>query len=95
MLDALWHGAARLLIVTDGGPRALRWYTRRRRGQLATFAGGTRSTANAAGDAFVGGLLFQLARRGVAAASLCEFAADDAALLPSIALRRSLRGVLP
>ncbi|HEY0232221.1 MAG TPA: carbohydrate kinase [Dokdonella sp.] len=82
VLDALWQGAARLLIVTDGGA-ALRWYTPRRRGRLATFDVQAVDT-NAAGDAFVGGLLFQLARRGVAPSALCEFAADDAALLPSL-----------
>jgi len=82
VLDALWLGAARLLIVTDGAA-ALRWYTRGRRGQLATFD--VRAVdSNAAGDAFVGGLLFQLARRGVAAAGLGDFVADDAALLPSL-----------
>ena len=82
VLDALWLGATRLLIVTDGGA-ALRWYTRRRRGRMATFDVQV-IDSNAAGDAFVGGLLFQLARRGIAPSALCEFAADDAALLPSL-----------
>ncbi|MEP7043869.1 MAG: carbohydrate kinase [Dokdonella sp.] len=78
VLDALWLGAARLLIVTDGAA-SLRWYTRERRGCSPTF--GVRAIdTNAAGDAFVGGLLFQLAKRDVTSANLCAFAADDAAL---------------
>jgi fructokinase len=82
VLDALWQGAPRWVIVTDGAA-ALRWYTRSRRGRLPIFD--VRAVdSNAAGDAFVGGLLFQLAKHGVAPADVGEFADHDATLAPAL-----------
>jgi len=82
VLDVLWQGAPRWVIVTDGAA-ALRWYTRRRRGRLQTFD--VRAVdSNAAGDAFVGGLLFQLSQRGVLPSHVDAFANDDATLAPAL-----------
>jgi len=81
-LDALWQGTPRWVIVTDGAA-ALRWYTRSRRGRLQTFD--VRAVdSNAAGDAFVGGLLFQLARGGVLPAHVEAFADDEARSAPAL-----------
>ena len=68
----LWRGSAELLLVTDGaGP--MRYYTRSGEGGLPTFKVKAVDTT-AAGDAFVGGLLFWLAREGIAAGELAGFA---------------------
>jgi fructokinase len=83
VIERLWQDAARWLIVTDGA-KPLHWYTRTQRGTLAGFAVQAVDTT-AAGDAFVGGLLAWLARRGIAAA---EF---DALLRDADALRHALR----
>ncbi|TAA07480.1 carbohydrate kinase [Pseudoxanthomonas winnipegensis] len=74
----LLAGHTRLLVITDGGA-PLRWYTRSGRGERAGFEVTVRDTT-AAGDAFVAGLLFALARRGVDAAGLDALAEDAEAL---------------
>lgn len=56
------EGAARWLIVTDGAA-PVRWFTRQASGQVPSFQVEARDTT-AAGDAFVGGLLFRLGERG-------------------------------
>lgn len=82
VLDALWRGATRLAIVTHGAA-ALRWYTPDRQGVLPTFDVGAVDTT-AAGDAFVGGLLFRLAIRDVAPANFPAFLADEAMLTSAL-----------
>ncbi|MEQ8033849.1 carbohydrate kinase [Xanthomonas sp. WHRI 6106] len=65
----LWQGNATWLLVTDGGG-PVHWQTRTDSGQVPAFTVQVRDST-AAGDAFVGGLLFQLAARGTTLAQLC------------------------
>jgi fructokinase len=58
-LEALWQGSATLLIVTDGD-KPMRWFHPDMDGELPCYSV-SMVDATAAGDAFVGGLLFQLA----------------------------------
>lgn len=74
----VFAGAARWLLVTDGGA-PIRWYTRDAEGELRSFRVKAVDTT-AAGDAFVGGLLFRLAELGVDAARLPAFLDDRAGL---------------
>ncbi|MEO7324926.1 MAG: carbohydrate kinase [Dokdonella sp.] len=78
VLDTLWIGAARFVVVTDGA-RLLRWFTPERQGALQPFHVRAVDTT-AAGDAFTAGMLHELARRGIDAASLPEFARDASAI---------------
>jgi fructokinase len=71
----LWQGHARWLLVTDGGG-PVHWQTRVDSGQVPAFHVQVRDST-AAGDAFVGGLLFQLAARASPLEQLC---ADPAAI---------------
>ena len=68
----LWRGKAELLLVTDGaGPMC--YYTRSGEGRMPAFKVKAVDTT-AAGDAFVGGLLFWLARECITAGELARFA---------------------
>lgn len=78
VLDRAWHGHAQLVIVTDGDAPVL-WFTRVASGSVPSHAVRAIDTT-AAGDAFVGGLLFYIARRGVDAATLAAFLRDSRAL---------------
>ena len=71
VLDRLWQGHARLVLITDGDA-PLHWFTRTQHGSIASFPVRAIDTT-AAGDAFVGGLLFALAQRGIDAAALDGF----------------------
>lgn len=82
VLQRLWQGATRLLVITDGA-RAMRWFTPQARGTLASFAVKT-VDSTAAGDAFSGGLLLGLATRKLTAATLPTFISDPAALLETL-----------
>ena len=63
MLERLWLGHTRLLVVTDG-PNPLRWFHPDAEGELPAYrVPAVDSTA--AGDAFVGGLLQQLTEQQV------------------------------
>lgn len=74
---------ARLLVVTDGAA-PLRWHARGgASGTLDTFHVRAVDTT-AAGDAFIGGLLYQLQARGVDGARLAAFVADREALAGSL-----------
>ncbi|MCC8535705.1 carbohydrate kinase [Xanthomonas axonopodis pv. poinsettiicola] len=66
----LWQGQARWLLVTDGGG-PVHWQTRTDTGQVPTFDVQVRDST-AAGDAFVGGLLYQLAARAIPLEQLCS-----------------------
>ncbi|WP_426662459.1 carbohydrate kinase family protein [Rhodanobacter aciditrophus] len=67
-LERLWRGRTRLLVVTDG-PNPLRWFHPDAEGELPAYhVPAVDSTA--AGDAFVGGLLLQLAGQEIGAAGL-------------------------
>ena len=61
-LDRFWRGRTRLLVVTDAG-RPLRWFHPDAEGELPAYAVEA-VDSTAAGDAFVGGLLCQLAQLG-------------------------------
>lgn len=75
VLETLWKSQAALLIVTDGA-RPLRWLTPRAHGSLESFR--VRAVdSTAAGDAFTGGLLFALAKRGIGRESLPALVADS------------------
>ncbi|GAB2591607.1 carbohydrate kinase [Dyella jejuensis] len=68
LLDRLWTGNARLLIVTDGA-LPLRWYHPDADGELPCY-NVPMVDSTGAGDAFVGGLLQQLADQGITADNL-------------------------
>ncbi|WP_221792963.1 carbohydrate kinase family protein [Oceanobacter mangrovi] len=79
LLDQLWQGQTRLLIVTDGS-QPLQCFVR---GQppfellppeVATL------DSTAAGDAFMGGLLFQLASQNIGSNQLAQFCENQADL---------------
>lgn len=78
VLQRLWQGTVRCLVVTDGAA-PLRWYTRESRGEVWGFRVRAVDTT-AAGDAFVGGLLFQLVARRIDAAKFEAFLRDTPAL---------------
>jgi fructokinase len=78
VLDEMLSGHARWLLVTDGSA-PVRWFTREMAGELAGFRVKAVDTT-AAGDAFVGGLLFRLAERGIDASQWPRFVADRDAL---------------
>ncbi|HEY0661723.1 MAG TPA: carbohydrate kinase [Lysobacter sp.] len=77
VLQRLWQGRAQAVVVTDGR-EPVRWFTREAAGTVASFRVRAIDTT-AAGDAFVGGLLFDLARRGIAGATFNDFVHDSAA----------------
>jgi fructokinase len=63
LLDRLWTGSTRLLVVTDG-PHPLRWYHPDADGELPCY-NVPMVDSTGAGDAFVGGLLHQLAEQQI------------------------------
>lgn len=73
-IERLWQGPARLLVVTDGA-RAVRWFHPQAAGSLPVYqVPAVDSTA--AGDAFVGALLLQLADQQVGPGELDALVAD-------------------
>ena len=82
VLARAWQGHAQLVLVTDGDA-PVRWFTRAGHGSVPSFHVRAIDTT-AAGDAFVGGLLFDLARRAVDAAGLATFLQDAHALEQSL-----------
>jgi fructokinase len=80
VLEQLWHGSTKLLIVTDG-EHALRWFTPGVCGERRAFRVRAVDTTGA-GDAFVGGCLHRLAEAGIGPAALPGLAADPARLDP-------------
>ena len=78
VLARLFAGHARLVLVTDGAAD-MRWHARDAGGTVAGFRVRAIDTT-AAGDAFVGGLLYRLAERGIDAAGIDAFVADAAAI---------------
>jgi fructokinase len=68
MLDRLWRGSTRLLIVTDGA-LPLRWYHPDADGELPCYDV-PMVDSTGAGDAFVGGFLHQLAEQNITSENL-------------------------
>lgn len=81
-LERAWQGLAQLVIVTDGDA-PVRWFTRSGSGVVPSFKVRAIDTT-AAGDAFVGGLLFELARRDIDTTRLPDFLRDKTALESSL-----------
>jgi fructokinase len=78
VLERLWRGKARLLLVTDG-EKPMLWFSRFARGTVQGYAVEAVDTT-AAGDAFVGGLLARLAAEHVTPATFDALVADAARL---------------
>jgi len=70
----LWNAHPKLVVVTDG-ERAARWFTPHASGEQRTFPVRAVDTTGA-GDAFVGGCLYQFAKAGLDAAAFETFVAD-------------------
>lgn len=78
----LWRGRPRLLLITDGG-RPLRWRTRGDTGEVPAFRV-TMQDSTAAGDAFVGGFLYQLGCQLACGSDLDAFCGDRAQIEESL-----------
>jgi fructokinase len=78
VLQRILEGQARLVVVTDGAA-TVQWRTRESRGEVPAFRVRAVDTT-AAGDAFVGGVLFRLAQRGVDGGRFAHFVSDSAAI---------------
>jgi fructokinase len=68
LLDRLWRGSTRLLVVTDGA-QPLRWYHPDAEGELPCY-NVPMVDSTGAGDAFVGGLLHQLTTQQITPSNL-------------------------
>lgn len=82
VLRRLFEGQAQWVIVTDGAA-TIRWFTRQDSGHVESFRVEARDTT-AAGDAFVGGLLFRLGERGGDGQGFAVFCGDRAAIADAI-----------
>ncbi len=82
VVQKLWQGRTQWLLVTDGGG-PLHWFTRSDSGQVPSYQVQVQDTT-AAGDAFVGGLLLQLARLVSDAQGLEGFCAEPAKMEQAI-----------
>ena len=78
VLQRIFEGDARLIVITDGAA-TLQWHTRDAHGELPAFKVRAVDTT-AAGDAFVAGLLFQLANAPDAITDALRFGAAVGAL---------------
>lgn len=75
VLERLWKGHARLLLVTDGA-EPMRWFTRTAQGVIKGYTVDAVDTT-AAGDAFVGGLLARVAAEGITVDQLDTLVTDQ------------------
>ncbi|SDQ32281.1 carbohydrate kinase [Pseudoxanthomonas sp. CF125] len=82
VLKRLFEGQAQWIVVTDGAA-AIRWFTRDASGQVESFRVETRDTT-AAGDAFVGGLLFRIGELGGDGRGFAEFCRRQEAIEDAI-----------
>lgn len=78
VVERLWQQHAQLLVVTDGA-NPVHWQTRAARGAVEAFSVPTVDTT-AAGDAFVGGLLFSIAERDAAGDGFAAFLSSPEAV---------------
>ncbi|ATE73834.1 carbohydrate kinase family protein [Lysobacter capsici] len=81
-LQRLWVGYATCVLITDGAT-PIRWHTRTRSGEVATFKIAPADTTGA-GDAFVGGLLHRLAALKVDAANFTDFLENEKAFVDAL-----------
>jgi len=91
VLKQLWEGHAQIVVVTDGNA-PIRWFMRDAQSELPAFRVRALDTT-AAGDAFVGGLLFHLAERGINGARLPEFLRDTTALQEALRFAAAVGGL--
>ena len=70
----LWNSHVKLVVITDG-ERATRWFTPHASGERRTFPVRAVDTTGA-GDAFVGGCLYEFAKAGLDAGAFEAFVAD-------------------
>jgi fructokinase len=82
VVQRIFEGHSRLLVITDGAA-TLQWRTRDGRGEVPAFRVRAVDTT-AAGDAFVGGVLFRLAQLGVDGARFPRFVSDAATIVDAL-----------
>jgi fructokinase len=82
VIARLLAAQAQAVVVTDGAA-PIRWHTRHAQGVLTGFRVQT-VDSTAAGDAFVGGLLFGIGERGGDGSGFADFCRDPAALTGAI-----------
>lgn len=82
VVQRILGGHARLVVITDGAA-TLQWRTRDASGEVPAFRVRAVDTT-AAGDAFVGGVLFRLTQRDVDGATFPAFAADAASITDAL-----------
>jgi len=83
LIARLWQGPAQLLLVTDGSQCPLRWHTRQETGEVPVFDVNVYDST-AAGDACVGGFLYQLSCGLGAGMALDAFCSERARLERSL-----------
>ncbi len=82
VIQQLWQGRAQLLLVTDAaGP--VHWYTRTAGGKYRHSSVQVQDS-NAAGDAFVGGMLYTFAQQFDDAAALIDFCHDPESIVSTL-----------
>lgn len=82
VMARLWQHRAQLLVITDGS-RPIQWYTRSARGRVETFQV-TALDTTAAGDAFVGGLLFHITRQSSPRDGFADLISNDDSIVAAI-----------
>lgn len=82
VVERIWQGAARLLVVTDA-ERPARWSTRDASGVVPGFRVDVMDSTGA-GDAFVSGMLFRLAREESATDALDVLCEHTERILPTL-----------
>jgi fructokinase len=82
VIKRLWEGHAQLLVVTDGD-NPIVWHTRTQSAEVDVFRVLAQDTT-AAGDAFVGGFLFKLARSLKMRTPLSAFCEDSSLISESL-----------
>ncbi len=82
MVERLLAAQAQAVVITDGAA-PIRWHTRHTHGVLTGFRV-TTVDSTAAGDAFVGGLLFGIGERGGDGTGFAAFCQDPAGLVEAI-----------
>ncbi|MUV14924.1 carbohydrate kinase family protein [Noviluteimonas gilva] len=82
VVQRILEGHARLVVITDGAD-PLQWHTRASSGEVGALRVQAVDTT-AAGDAFVGGVLFRLAELGVDGARFPQFASDATAIADAL-----------